>query len=281
MAIVNLREVLTDANKRNYAVGCFNTINYESVRGVLEAAEETRSPVIIGIAESQLVDVDLFSIMNIMTYEAKRFSIPIVIHLDHGTTFETIRRAIELGCSSVMYDGSSLPLEENIKNTKKIVEYAASLNVFVEAEVGEMGSETKEISLERAEETDLLLALEFVKHVTVDALAVSFGTRHGITSETPKLNIKLLEEIHKKLNIPLVMHGGSGLRQEDYKCVIKNGIRKINYFSYGYLEVANKIRNLINKSPSILYDKISYFSKEAFKEVYKEVMKMFECAGKA
>jgi len=280
MAIVNLKEVLGDASKKNYAVGCFNTINYESVKGILEAAEEIRSPVIVGIAESQLLNVDLHSIMNILTFEAKRYSIPVVIHLDHGTSFNIIKKAIELGCSSVMYDGSNLPLEKNIENTKKIISYARPLNVSVEGEVGIMRTGNNEIANGENAKTDLKMAEEFLIQTQVDALAVSFGTVHGIMKKAPKLDLSLLEELQAKIKVPLVMHGGSGLGANDYQDVIKRGIRKINYFSYGYLAVANKIRALLKEKSNILYDEITYFSVNAFKEVFEEVMKMFGSAGK-
>lgn len=281
MPIVNLNEILLDANKQNYAIGCFNTINYESARGILDAAEELSSPVIVGIAESQLKNVDLGSIINILTYEAKKSPIPVVIHLDHGTSFETIKEAIKLGCSSVMYDGSTLPLEKNIENTKKIISFAHPLNVSVEAEIGEMGTDNSEFIGEKTHKTDISIVEEFVDKTHVDALAVSFGTKHGITKNPPKLDLQLLEAIHSKINLPLVMHGGSGLTAKDYQNVIERGIRKINYFSYGYLAVANEVVNLIKANSNILYDEISYFSKKTFKEVFKNVMTMFGSVGKA
>jgi len=281
MSIVNLKEILIEAEKGDYAVGCYNVINYESVRGILDAAEETSSPIILGIAQVQLKDVDFSSIMNILVHECSRAKIPVAIHLDHGLDFGTIKKSIDLGCTSVMYDGSLLPLEENIKITKEIISYAHARNVSVETEVGEMGAENDSAdNHQKVNITNVMDAQEFFKQTGVDALAVSFGTVHGITKETPTLNLSLLEELNNKVDTYLVMHGGSGLTAEEYKNVIKRGIRKINYFSYGYQAVANKIRKFIEENPTALYDEISYFSIEAFKEVFGEVMEMFGSAGK-
>ncbi len=281
MTIVNLKELLSEADKENYAVGCHNVINYESVRGILGAAEEVCSPIIIGIAQVQLKDVDFSSIMNIIVHEASRTVVPVTVHLDHGLDFETIKRAINLGCSSVMFDGSLLPLEENIEKTREIVAYAHRHDVSVEAEVGEMGVEESDVSFHKEiHMTDVSSAVKFQEETNVDALAVSFGTVHGITREHPDINLDLLERLNAGVNSKLVMHGGSGLSVQAYSNVIERGIRKINYFSYGYQAVASKVRAFLAENSDLLYDQISYYSIQAFKEVFADVMQTFGSAGK-
>lgn len=284
MAVVNLKEILKDAEKKRYAVGCFNVINYDSVKGILLAAEKMRSPVILGIAEIQLEDVRFESIMNILKFECKKVDVPVAIHLDHGLHRDIIDQAISLGCSSIMYDGSTLPLEENIRETQKVVKLARLKGVSVEAEVGKMT--TEENASQELEQkaisttyTNVDEAKKFVEQTDVDALAVSFGTVHGILSAKPVLDLNLLNELNKQISTPLVMHGGSGLDSTDYEQVIERGIRKINYFSYGYQAVANKVVDYVQKN-DVLYDEISYFTINAFTEVFSEIMRQFKSSGK-
>lgn len=284
MAVVNLKEILKDAEEKKYAVGCFNVVNYDSVKGILLAAEKTRSPVILGIAEVQLKNVCFESIMNILKFECKKVNVPVAIHLDHGLHRDIIEKAISLGCSSVMYDGSTFPLEENIRETKKIIELARYKGVSVEAEVGKMATGGKDSQkLEKnaipLSYTDVNKAKKFVEQTDIDALAVSFGTVHGILPMKPALDLNLLNELNKQILVPLVMHGGSGLDSSDYEQVITRGIRKINYFSYGYQAVANKVVEYVQKK-DILYDEISYFTINAFAEVFSKIMAQFKSAGK-
>ena len=285
MPIVTLKEVLDHADEKRYAVGSFNVINYEGVRGILDAAEETSSPVILAIAQVQLADVDFSSIMNIMVHEASRAAVPVVVHLDHGMDFETVKQAIEFGCSSVMFDGSNLSLEENIGKTLQVVDYAHARNVSVEAEVGEMGSEgspsCSQDNVGAIDMTDVESAQRFVKETGVDALAVAFGTIHGIMRGKPKLNLALLEELNEKVDTHLVVHGGSGLMPQDYRNMIDRGIRKINYFTYGCRDVASKLRAYMGEHPDALYDELSFFAKRAFKEVFTDVMGVFGSSGEA
>jgi len=284
MAVINLKEILKDAEKKKYVVGCFNVINYDSVKGILLAAEKMRSPIILGIAEVQLKDVRFESIMNILKFECKKVDVPVAIHLDHGLHRDIIDQAISLGCSSIMYDGSTLPLEENIRETQKVVKLARLKGVSVEAEVGKMT--TEENASQELEQkaisttyTNVDEAKKFAEQTDVDALAVSFGTVHGILSAKPVLDLNLLNELNKQISTPLVMHGGSGLDSTDYEQVIERGIRKINYFSYGYQAVANKVVDYVQKN-DVLYDEISYFTINAFTEVFSEIMRQFKSSGK-
>ena len=279
MAIVNLQEVLALAEKGKYAVGSFNVVNYESVKGILAGAEEINSPVILAIAQVQLEEVDFSSIMNILAHEAKRATVPVAIHFDHGMDFSTIRQAIKLGCSSVMFDGSQLPLDENIRQTKEVVAYAHARNVSVEGEVGMMGREgggtqsTAELQL-----TDPASAERFVKETGVDALAIAFGTVHGMMKTEPRLDLELLSCIYDRVSIPLVVHGGSGLVDEDYRNMIARGIRKINYFTDGYRDVATCLGKYMVEHPHTLYDELSFYTTNAFKKVFREIMETFGSA---
>jgi len=210
--------------------------------------------------------------------------VPVAIHLDHGLHRDIIDQAISLGCSSVMYDGSTLPLEENIRETQKVVKLARLKGVSVEAEVGKMT--TEENASQELEQkaisttyTNVDEAKKFVEQTDVDALAVSFGTVHGILSAKPVLDLNLLNELNKQISTPLVMHGGSGLDSTDYEQVIERGIRKINYFSYGYQVVANKVVDYVQKN-DVLYDEISYFTINAFTEIFSEIMRQFKSSGK-
>ncbi|NLK09279.1 MAG: class II fructose-bisphosphate aldolase [Firmicutes bacterium] len=278
MAIVTLKEILDSAEAGKYAVGSFNVINYESVRGILDAAQLVRSPVILAIAQIQLDDVDFASIMNIMVHEAEKASVPVAVHLDHGLDFRTIQEAVRLGCSSVMFDGSALPLQENIRLTKQVVDYAHTRNVSVEGEVGEMGRGN---GGEKPSMTDLEDAKKFVSETGVDALAAAFGTVHGMMRTKPALDLELLKRLHENVDTHLVVHGGSGLVLEDYRRMIERGIRKINYFTYGYRDAARALKTYIEANPDALYDELSFFIQEAFKEIFTGVMEAFGSAGQA
>jgi fructose-bisphosphate aldolase class II len=288
MSIITLREALADAEERNYAIGCHNVIDFEAIKGIILAAEAERAPVILGITEAQLNDrVPLDTLAAMLTCEAKKTKAPIVIHLDHGETFETIKRAIDLGFSSVMYDGSRLSFEENIRTTKEVSAYVRKKGVSLEAEIGEMtasdgGKESSKKDEEHGAFTDPAIAKEFVIRSGIDALAVSYGSIHGLHAVKPVLDFALLERIDKLVDIPLVLHGGSGLLPEDYRKSIDRGIRKINYVSFGYNEVAKRLRQKINAETSApMYWNYTDWAIDCFRDVFRETMRMFGSSGKA
>lgn len=283
MAICSMKDILKKAAQGGYAVGFHNVVDSNSLKGILLAAEEQKSPTIIGIAQVQLQDVDLGSILNMLTYECDKVSVPVGIHLDHGLDFDTIKQAIDLGCTSVMFDGSHYDLGKNIELTREITEYAHKAGVSVEGEVGEMGNEQSDKNLynSKLHMTNPKEAKKFVEETEVDALAVSFGSIHGIQNKKPDLNFSLLKEIKKVVNIPLVMHGGSGFDPEDYLKVIAEGICKINYVSYGYRDVAEILRTYLNNNPKAIYDTSAYTAIRAFADTFGQVMRNFKSAGKA
>lgn len=232
--LVNLKEILKIADERNIAIGSFNTPNLESLQAVISAAEELNQPVIIMHAqiheEMGLCAMD--EIAPIMVMFAKKAKVPVCVHLDHGTDTDYVARGIELGFTSVMYDGSNLPTDENIKNTLYTVKLASEKNVSVEAEIGSMGAREGGGAGDESIYTDPQAAKMFVEKTGIDALACAFGTAHGFYATAPKLDFERLSQIKSLINVPIVMHGGSGVSTDDYKEVIKRGVRKVNYYTY-------------------------------------------------
>ena len=233
--LVTLKNILKIAEAKKCAIGSFNTPNFESLKAVIGAAEELNQPVIIMHAqvheEMGLCKMD--EIAPIMLFMADRASVPVCVHLDHGTDLDYVKKGLDLGFTSVMYDGSTLPDEINFANTAIAVEMAAQTGASVEAEIGSMGA--RESGAGGGDEsiyTTPEAAKKFSVETGIDALACAFGTAHGIYLKEPKLDFARLDEINKITNVPIVMHGGSGVSHEDYKKVIKLGVRKINYYTY-------------------------------------------------
>ena len=228
--LVNLKEILKTAENRKVAVGAFNTPNYECVLAVMDAAEKLGVPVILSHAELHEPVAPLSEIGPVMMAAARAASVPVCVHLDHCEDFDYMRKALDLGFTGVMYDGSLLPYEENLANTKKAVEIAAGFNCGVEAELGAMPSrEDGTGGAAGPVYTDPDQAIAFCRETGIDALAPSFGTAHGIYKSKPVLDLDLVKTISEKTGLPLVMHGGSGVSPEDYRSGLRNGLRKINY----------------------------------------------------
>jgi fructose-bisphosphate aldolase class II len=232
--LVTLNDVLKDAQKNKYAVGLFNTVNLEMAKGVISAAEETKSPVIIGTAEVLLPYASLEDLSYILVPMAKKAKVPVVLHFDHGLTPELIVKALSLGFSSVMYDCSTDSFEANIAKCKEMSKIAKIFGASIEAELGHVGA----VSADAAEAdeyesiyTEPAQAKEFVELTNADALAVAIGTAHGAYKSKPKLDIQRLKEIAATIDTPLVLHGGSGLSDEDFRNCISNGISKVNIFT--------------------------------------------------
>lgn len=274
--LVTLEEILKDAEERKYGVGLFNMLNLEMARGIIEAAEEERSPLILGVAEVHLPLIPFEYASLIMNDIAKKAKVPVCLHFDHGTDFEKINAAIEGGFSSVMYDGSALPYEENIENTRKVSLAAHKKGVSVEAELGHVGG-AEGGGDDGAEEmyTNVAEVNDFIERADIDALAVAIGTAHGQYKTKPKLDINRLADIYKISKKPLVLHGGSGLSDEDFRNTIKNGIRKVNICTE--MCVALREAYLASKNHEILFDD----GKNAVKEVVKGKMQLFGSSNKA
>ena len=235
--LVTLKEILKIAEEKKIAVGAFNAANLESLQAVITAAEELHMPVILQFAQCHESWVPLALIGPVMVAEAKKASVPVCVHLDHGETLEYLEQALAIGFTGIMYDGSVLPYEDNLENTKKAVAMAAKAGVCVEAELGSMGKRETGAGDSDGDDTKIYTdpeqAKAFVKESGVDALACSFGTTHGIYLTTPKLDFDVVKNVRAMTDeIPIVMHGGSGVSREDYHAAIRAGVRKINYFTY-------------------------------------------------
>ena len=229
--LVTLREVLKDAKEKKYGVGLFNTVSLEMAKGVLQAAEEMKSPVIIGTAEVLLPYASLEELAYLLVPMAKNASVPVVLHYDHGLTGEKILEALKLGFSSVMYDCSTDTYDNNVKKVAEMVHIARLFGASVEAELGHVGANDTPSEADDSIYTEPEQAKDFVMRTGADALAVAIGTAHGPYKSKPKLDIGRLGEISHTIDTPLVLHGGSGLSDEDFKNCVANGISKINIFT--------------------------------------------------
>lgn len=227
----NFNTILADAYKEHSAVGSFNWYHFETLRGIVEAGQEAGRPVIASFGAKYLTNMDLDTAVALTKNLAEKTDQPVCLHLDHSSSLDTIIKAIRAGFGSVMYDGSSLPFEENLKNTKFVCDIAHACGVSVEAELGTLaaGANSHEGSADDREAyTDPGKALEFVKETGVDALAVSIGTVHGMYKGTPNIRVDILKDINAEVGIPLVLHGGSGTPEDKILACIDNGISKIN-----------------------------------------------------
>lgn len=226
--LVNMKELLKDAQDGNYAVGSFSVANMEMVLGVLKAARELSAPVILQIAEVRLKQSPLEIIGPLMVAAAKNADTPVAVHFDHGKTEEKIKQALDLGFTSVMFDGSHLPLDENIATTKRIIDIAGKYNASVEAEIGCVGGSedgSEDIAINCTKPQD---AVRFEAETSVDALAIAIGNAHGNYKDAPKLRFDILQKVNEMTNTPLVLHGGTGISPDDFVKCSKNGIKKIN-----------------------------------------------------
>lgn len=240
--LVNMRELLEDAEKGNYAVGSFSVANMEMVLGVLKAAEELNAPVILQIAEVRLKQSPLEIIGPLMVAAAENASTPVAVHFDHGKTIEKITEALDIGFTSVMFDGSHLPLEENIEMTKKVISTAEEYDAAVEAEIGCVGGSedgSEDIAINCTKPND---AVRFEKETGIDALAIAIGNAHGNYKSTPKLRFDILKQVDDMTNTPLVLHGGTGISPEDFVKCSKTGIKKINIATATFDSVENNVR---------------------------------------
>ena len=268
--LVTLNEILKDAEEKKYAVGLFNMLNLEMARGIIEAAEEEKSPLILGVAEVHFPLIPFEYAATVMQKIARDAKVPVCLHLDHGTDYAKIMKAIQSGFSSVMYDGSALPYEENIANTREISKVAHALGISVEAELGHVGQGSNENDFNCEDlYTKPEQVNDFIRRADVDALAVAIGTAHGPYVKKPVLDIGRLKELYDVSEKPLVLHGGSGLTDEDFRNVIFNGIRKVNICTELCIACRNAYLNSANHE--ILFDD----AKNAVKEVTRQRMQLF------
>ena len=228
MALVKMKDLLRRAEEKNIGCGAFSVGNMEMVRGAIRAAEELDTPVILQIAEVRLKNSPLHLMVPMMVQAAKEAKVDVAVHLDHGLTFETVDKALELGFTSVMLDASTLPFEENIARVKAVVEKARKYGATVEAELGLVGGSEDGSCDHGIRCTDPDDAVVYARETGIDALAVAIGNAHGNYPVAPTLAFDVLEKIHEKVDIPLVLHGGSGITDKDFQKAISLGIRKVN-----------------------------------------------------
>lgn len=228
MALVKMKDLLRRAEEKNIGCGAFSVGNMEMVRGAIRAAEELDTPIILQIAEVRLKNSPLHLMGPMMVQAAKEAKVDVAVHLDHGLTFETVDKALELGFTSVMLDASTLPFEENIARVKVVVEKARKYGATVEAELGLVGGSEDGSCDHGIRCTDPDDAVVYARETGIDALAVAIGNAHGNYPVAPTLAFDVLEKIHEKVDIPLVLHGGSGITDKDFQKAISLGIRKVN-----------------------------------------------------
>lgn len=280
MSLTNLNEVLKRAQEQKYAVCAFNIENMEMAQAVICGAEELNSPVILQTTPSTLRYAEPELYFATVRALAEKSKIPVVMHLDHGNSFELASRAYRAGYTSVMIDGSSRPFEENVSLTKAVVDMCRPSGVSVEAELGCIGGKEDDLSSESiytvAEE-----AKQFVKETEVDALAVAIGTSHGVYKNKPSINIERLKEIHSVVDIPLVLHGTSGVSDEVVKRCIENGICKVNYATDLRIAFTNGVTCAFEEDKNI-FDPKKYMAKgrNVVKEYVMARIKMCGSSGK-
>lgn len=268
-----MRELLADAEEKDYAVGSFSVANMEMVLGAIKAFEELNSPAILQIAEVRLRQSPLEVIGPLMVAAAKNAKTPVAVHFDHGKTMEKIGQALDLGFTSVMFDGSHLPLDENIEMTKAVKALADMTNAAVEAEIGcvggsEDGSEDIAINCTRPED-----AVRFESETGVDALAIAIGNAHGNYKSTPKLRFDILEEVDRLTRVPLVLHGGTGITPDDFIRCSHTGIKKINIATATFDSVEKTVRECYNENTiNGYYDLQAAEVEGAYQNVKKHIL---------
>lgn len=284
MSLVSLAELLEKADRGVYAIGAFNCNNMEIVQSIVMAAEEEKAPVIVQASQGAIRYAGLGFIITLVRQAAESTSVPVVLHLDHGTSFDQVMECIRFGFTSVMYDGSHLPLEENIAQTKKVVDIARVFGVSVEAELGRIGGTEDDISVSDAEAffTDPDQAEKFVAETGVDALAVAVGTAHGQYRGEPKLDFERLAEISRRVPCPLVLHGSSGVPDESIVKSIERGVRKINIDTNIREAFVGAMRQALQENPAEIDPrKILGPARKAASHVIAEKIRLFGSSGRA
>ena len=277
--LVNLNDVLQKAKKEGYGVGLFNTTDTDMLEAAITAAEEMNSPIIIGTAEVLLPFGELKLISPSIIALAKQAKVPVVVHYDHGLTFERCKEALALGFTSIMFDGSAYDYATNVKMTREMSDYAHKLGASIEGEIGHVGDATIGDNLLTDRYTTVKEAKEFLESTGVDALAISIGTAHGAYKFKPVLNIERLKEIKENVDVPLVLHGGSGLTDEDFKNTITNGIAKVNIFTDLCIAGVKAMKDANEKGFDYL--KTRNLKVEYIKNAIKEKIRLFGSENKA
>lgn len=281
--LITMKAILELADAKNIAIGAFNITSLEGIQAVLGAAEELNQPVILQFAPVHEAIIPISVIGPIMVMMAEKAAVPATVHLDHGDNLKDLKQALDMGFTSVMYDGSVLPFEENAANTRIAVEIAGAYGASVEAEIGAMGRQ-EFLSVGEGEEgeategcyTDPEQAEKFTLATGIDALACSFGTVHGLYLTEPKLDFDRISRIHSRIGLPIVMHGGSGVSDGDFRKCIEGGVRKINYYTYlakaGGMHVKEKA---MEAEGLVFYHDVTLWGIEAMKKDVLHTIQVF------
>ncbi len=288
MSFVTTKEMLKKAQKERYAVGAFNANNMEIIQAIIETAEEEKAPVILQASQGAIKYAGLDSIVAMVKVLAEKVYIPVALHLDHGTDYYQNIKCLRAGFTSLMYDGSKLSFDENVKMTKKVVEMAHACDIPVEAELGQIGkmgdSDEPGVALDRVKESMAIPeeAVKFVELTEIDFLAAAVGTIHGCRTPFAKLDIPRIERIRELTGVPLVLHGASGANDEEITKGIAAGICKINIDTRIRMQFTEKIREIIKTNPQEIDPrKILGPAKEAAKEIIRDRIRVFGSSGKA
>lgn len=282
MPLVTSEKMLAEAREGGYAVGAFNVENMEMVKAVIAAAEEVKAPVMLQTTPSTVKYGTLETYFAMVSAEAKKASVPVCLHLDHGSSFELAVQAIKAGYTSVMIDGSHEDFEHNVELTKKVVDVAKACGIPVEAELGKVGGKEDDLEAEEDGNTDPQEAKEFVDRTGVSSLAIAIGTAHGFYAGTPVLDKERVSEVKELVSVPLVLHGASGLSDEDVKECVRRGMCKVNFATelrVAYTEAGKKL--LQEKPETFDPKKLGIAGMEAVKKLVKERMCVCGCNGKA
>lgn len=282
MPLVTSEKMLLDAQKGGYAVGAFNVENMEMVKAVLAAAEELKAPVMLQTTPGTIKYGTVETYAAIVKAEAEKVSVPVCLHLDHGDSFELAVQAMKAGYTSVMIDGSHEDFENNIAITKKVVDVAKAIGIPVEAELGKVGGKEDDLEADADTNTDPMEAKEFAERTGISSLAVAIGTAHGFYVGTPVLDKPRVSAIKEVVSVPLVLHGASGLSEEDVKECVERGMCKVNFATELRAAYTAAVKKLLEEKPET-YDpkKLGNVGMEAVKEQVKIRMKMCGCDGKA
>jgi len=284
MPLVPMTEFLPRAKREGFAVGQFNMNNLEFTQAIIQAAKEERSPLIFGASEGAIKYMGLKNVVALARVAAEEAGVPVALHLDHGSSFEMVMKCIQAGFSSVMFDGSHYPLEENIRLTKEVVKAAHAVGVSVEGELGTIGGVEDDLSVD---EEDAQLAnpddaIRFWEETKVDAMAIAVGTAHGMYKGEPKIRYDIIEKVSKNIEAPIVLHGGSGVPDESIRKAISLGVGKINVNTENQVACTNTIREILNAKPDVI-DPRKYLgpARDAMVEVVRGKIRLFGSAGKA
>ncbi len=282
MPLVTSEQMLTEAQKGGYAVGAFNVENMEMVKAVIAAAEELHAPVMLQTTPSTVKYGTLETYFAIVAAEAKKATVPVCLHLDHGNSFELAVQAVKAGYTSVMIDGSHEDFEGNIAVSKRVADVAKACGIPVEAELGKVGGKEDDLEADADTNTDPMEAKEFVERTGVTSLAVAIGTAHGFYKGTPVLDKERVSEIRKVVSIPLVLHGASGLSDEEVRECVRRGICKVNFATELRAAYTDAGKKLIEEKPETFDPKkLGAVGMEAVKQLVMERMKVCGCDGKA